>query len=174
MFWVELTFKRYEDPMIFAVFIFIFSLEPTARKQLDEKLPNWNCLICTAMFKIFLQYLWVTLTAFERQLTIENFTGVVYQRRIRAYSWKTIAPRFFTYFCTLLFCSNTPSFLTQLRINQVIFDKNYLIFCVSLYHPEPSHFFIKSNKISIRLSVVIEDLQSQNVFIIRIFLSSFP
>ena len=32
----ELTFKGYEDAMIFCVFIFIFCLEPTVREQLDE------------------------------------------------------------------------------------------------------------------------------------------
>ena len=33
---VKLTFKGYEDAMIFSVFIFIFCLEPTLREQLDE------------------------------------------------------------------------------------------------------------------------------------------
>ena len=33
---VELTFKRYEDAMIFCVLICILSLEPTLREQLDE------------------------------------------------------------------------------------------------------------------------------------------
>ena len=35
-FWVELTFKRFEDVMIFCVVIFIFCLEPTVKEQLDE------------------------------------------------------------------------------------------------------------------------------------------
>ena len=36
LFCVELTFKGYEDTMIFYVSIFIFSLEPTVREQVDE------------------------------------------------------------------------------------------------------------------------------------------
>ena len=36
LFWVELTFKGYEDPMILCVSLFIFCLEPMLRKQLDE------------------------------------------------------------------------------------------------------------------------------------------
>ena len=76
LFWVELTFKGYEDTMIVCVSIFIFCLEPTVREQLMRaisvtimvivsKVPFWNYLI-TAMFKVLLQHLGGTLTtAFE-------------------------------------------------------------------------------------------------------------
>ena len=36
LFWIELTFKGYEDAMIFFVSIFIFCLEPMVREGLDE------------------------------------------------------------------------------------------------------------------------------------------
>ena len=72
----ELTFKEYEDTMIFCVSIFNFCLEPTVREQLDE---NDFChyygiffestiakLLITAMFKVLPQQLQGTLTtAFE-------------------------------------------------------------------------------------------------------------
>ena len=44
LFWAELTFKRYEDAMIFSVWIFILRLEPTVREQLDEN--NFHVQIC--------------------------------------------------------------------------------------------------------------------------------
>ena len=36
LFWAELTFKRYEDAMIFSVLIFSLRLDPTVREQVDE------------------------------------------------------------------------------------------------------------------------------------------
>ena len=36
LFWVELTAKRYEDVMIFCVFIFLFKTNGAVREQLDE------------------------------------------------------------------------------------------------------------------------------------------
>ena len=36
LFWVELTFKVYEDAMTFCVSFFVLCLEPTVREQLDE------------------------------------------------------------------------------------------------------------------------------------------
>ena len=145
MFSLVLTFKRYEDAMIFCVFIFIFCLEPTEREQLDEndfrhyygnfsEAPFWKYLI-TAMFKVLSKQLRGTLTtAFERHMTVKNFTDMDHHRcqlfldltslkkidkstwkifiytRIWAYSWKNIGSRHFTYYCMLLFCSNKPSF----------------------------------------------------------------
>ena len=37
LFWVELTFKGYEDAMIFCVSIFVFCLGPTVTVQLNDK-----------------------------------------------------------------------------------------------------------------------------------------
>ena len=91
MFSLVLTFKRYEDAMIFCVFIFIFCLEPTEREQLDEndfrhyygnfsEAPFWKYLI-TAMFKVLSKQLRGTLTtAFERHMTIKNFTDMDHHR----------------------------------------------------------------------------------------------
>ena len=50
----------------------------------------------------------------------------------------------------------------------IIFAKIYLpfyflIFCVLEVYPEPPRFFIKISKILMRLNVVLEDLQPQNV-----------
>ena len=68
LFWVELTFKGYEDPMILCVSLFIFCLEPMLRKQLDEnyygilfKVPFRNHLI-TAILKVLSRQLQGTLT----------------------------------------------------------------------------------------------------------------
>ena len=72
LFWVELTFKGYEDTMIFCVSIFIFRLEPTLRQQLDENNLR-RCygiffestilkLLDQATFKVLSQQLQDTLT----------------------------------------------------------------------------------------------------------------
>ena len=87
MFWVELTFKGYEDTMIFCVSIFIFCLEPTVRKQLDEndfrhcyvifwEVLFWNYLIkpCSKFFRNNYKTLWQQYL--KRYITVENFTDM--------------------------------------------------------------------------------------------------
>ena len=58
--------------------------------------------LITAMFKVLYQQLGRTLTtAFERHLTIEDFTDIMGVK---------LASRHLTHYCLLLFLSNKPSF----------------------------------------------------------------
>ena len=82
--------------MVFRVFIFNFCLETTVREQVDENdfrpcygtffsKVSFKKYLITAMFKVFSQQLRRTFTtAFERQLTIKDFTDMN-QQRCRAY-----------------------------------------------------------------------------------------
>ena len=57
MFWVGLTFKRFEDVMIFCVFIFIFCLEPTVREQLDEDdFRHYHDIEVLSAWKVLVKY----------------------------------------------------------------------------------------------------------------------
>ena len=88
LFGVELTLEwRYEDAIVFRVFIFIFLFKTTGKKKhLDEddfcpfygnffgKCRSESYLIIT-LFKVLSQQLWTTLTtAFERHFKMEDFT----------------------------------------------------------------------------------------------------
>ena len=92
-------------------FLFFLSRSNVMREQLDEN--DFRCCyglfskvsfrkyLITAMFKVLYQQLrGILTTAFERELTTEDFTDI----DVRP------APRHLTYFCMLLFLSNKPSF----------------------------------------------------------------
>ena len=95
-----------------SVFSFLFFLfrNNVIREQLDENdfrryvfFPkvSFRKYLITAMFKVLYQQSRVNLTtAFERHLTTEYFMDIGVK----------LAPRHLTYYCTLLFLSNKPSF----------------------------------------------------------------
>ena len=136
MFRVELTFKGYDNALIFCIFIFIFCLEPTVREQLDE-----NDFRLSIFFRPDHSYVRSSFATIRRhsdnefrndalqlkilgtwvrigtnyflskflETKIDESAWKILYTIIRACSSKNIAPRYFTY-CMLLFLSNKPSF----------------------------------------------------------------
>ena len=119
----ELTFKGYEDAMIFCVFICIFCLELTVGEQLMRttsvtimvffsKVPFWNYLI-TAIFKVLSKQLRGTLTmAFETKPYSWRFLGHGSTQEL-IISWVIFLKRKSTKVPGKLFTHNNPSLLFE-------------------------------------------------------------
>ena len=95
--------------------------------------------------------------AFYKLIDVHSVTNIIWESISSIRMWnivnlacssKKIAPRHFTYYCMLLFLSNKPSLLISYFV---------VPFWYSVYfgvNPEPSHFFIITGKILMRLNVV--------------------
>ena len=126
-----------------------------------SKVSFWKYLI-TTIFKVFYQQLRSTLaTAFERHLRTEDFMDI----GVRP------APRYWTYYCVLLFLSQTSLVFkfNLMLIEQFLPQFIYLSifwYCILKFIQYLYAFFIRASKFSwASMLFFCEGLQLQNVII---------
>ena len=126
-----------------------------------SKVSFWKYLI-TTIFKVFYQQLRSTLaTAFERHLRTEDFMDI----GVRP------APRYWTYYCVLLFLSQTNLVFkfNLMLIEQFLPQFIYLSifwYCILKFIQYLYAFFIRASKFSwASMLFFCEGLQLQNVII---------
>ena len=126
----------------YSVFSFLFFyLEATVKRTLGwEQFWSWLWYLFQRCHS---ESTWYQLFAEMGEGAIE----IISSTKMQTCSLKKIEPRHFTYYCTLLFLSNKPSFQIQPSVDQIIFSAiclpfYFLILCVSWSWSSVSKLFL--------------------------------